>query len=192
MNEFDNANLIYLIVLGSAVVFWFVISNRNSLGKTLQQAVLWGLIFVGVLAGIGLWEDIRRTVIPTQTVFSGGVIELPRAPDGHYYLMAEVNGAPIRFVVDTGASQIVLSRKDATAAGLAPDTLNYFGTASTANGIVRTAAVRLDSFAVGDMHDANLRAVVNEGELFESLLGMTYLQRFSKMQIADGVLVLER
>lgn len=192
MNEFDNAQLIYLIVLGSAVVFWFVVSNRNSLGKTMQQAVLWGLIFVGVLAGIGLWEDIRRTVIPTQTVFSGGVIELPRAPDGHYYLMAEVNGAPIRFVVDTGASQIVLSRKDAVAAGLDPETLNYFGTASTANGLVRMAAVRLDSFAVGDMHDSNLRAVVNEGELFESLLGMTYLQRFSKMQIANGVLVLER
>ncbi|WP_272008417.1 retropepsin-like aspartic protease family protein [Roseovarius sp. ZX-A-9] len=192
MNDFDSAHLIYLIVLGSAVVFWFVASNRNSLGKTMQQAVLWGLIFVGVLAGIGLWEDIRQTVMPTQTVFSGGVIELPRAPDGHYYLQAEVNGAPIRFVVDTGASQVVLSQEDATAAGLKPETLNYFGTANTANGIVRTAAVRLDSFVVGDMRDTNLRAVVNEGELFESLLGMTYLQRFSNIQIADGRLVLTR
>ena len=192
MNDFDNAHLIYLIVLGSAVVFWFVASNRNSLGKTMQQAVLWGLIFVGVLAGIGLWEDIRQTVMPTQTVFSGGVIELPRAPDGHYYLQAEVNGAPIRFVVDTGASQVVLSQEDATAAGLKPEMLNYFGTANTANGIVRTAAVRLDSFVVGDMRDTNLRAVVNEGELFESLLGMTYLQRFSNIQIADGRLVLTR
>ncbi|UXX83749.1 retropepsin-like aspartic protease family protein [Roseovarius pelagicus] len=192
MNDFDNAHLIYLIVLGVAVVFWFVASNRNSLGKTMQYAVIWGLIFIGVLAGIGLWEDIRRTVIPSQSVYSGGVIELPRAPDGHYYLQAEVNGTSIRFVVDTGASQIVLSQADAAAVGLKPDTLNYFGTASTANGIVRTAPVRLDSFAVGDMRDANLRAVVNEGDLGDSLLGMTYLQRFSNIQIADGRLVLTR
>ncbi len=192
MDNIDNSNLIYLIVLGSAVVFWFVVSNRQSLGKTLQHAVLWALIFVGVLAGIGLWDDIRRTVMPMQTVVADGVLELPRAPDGHYYLLAEVNGAPIRFVVDTGASQIVLSGADAKAVGIDPQTLAFTGSASTANGIVRTAAVRLASFEVGGMKDTNLRAVVNEGDLFESLLGMTYLQRFSSIRIADGVLVLER
>ncbi|RKF16938.1 TIGR02281 family clan AA aspartic protease [Roseovarius spongiae] len=192
MQDIDTANLVYLIVLGGAVVFWFIASNRQSLGKTMQHALLWGLIFIGVLAGIGLWDDIRRTVTPMQTVVSDGVLELPRAPDGHYYLLANVNGAPIRFVVDTGASQVVLSAEDARAAGIDPDTLAYTGSASTANGIVRTASVRLDSFEVGGMRDTGVRAVVTEGELFESLLGMTYLQRFSNINIADGKLVLER
>jgi aspartyl protease family protein len=189
----DTAQLIYLVVLGCAVMLWFFAANRNSMGKTLQQAALWGLIFIGVIAAIGLWDDIRSTVLPMQSVSrDGGRIELPRAPDGHYYLNAEVNGAPVRFVVDTGASDIVLSRADAAAAGLEPGDLAFIGQANTANGVVRTAPVRLDSFTVGGVTDRSLRAVVNDGELSQSLLGMRYLQRFATMQIADGKLVLER
>ncbi|PVA12030.1 TIGR02281 family clan AA aspartic protease [Pelagivirga sediminicola] len=193
MADFDTANLIYLVVLGCAVMMWFFAANRNSMGRTLQQAAVWGLIFIGVIAAVGLWDDIRRTVAPMQSVSSSdGRIELPRAADGHYYLQASVNGAPVRFVVDTGASDIVLSRADAIAVGLHPDGLNFTGFANTANGVVRTAPVRLDSFDVDGLRDSGLRAVVNEGELDDSLLGMRYLQRFSTMQIADGKLVLER
>lgn len=189
----DTANLIYLVVLGCAVMLWFFAANRNSLGRTLQQAALWGLIFIGVIAAIGLWDDIRGTVMPMQSVSrDGGRIELPRAGDGHYYMNADVNGADVRFVVDTGASDIVLSRKDAIAAGLHPDDLPFIGQANTANGVVRTAPVRLDSLTVGGVTEHGLRAVVNEGDLDTSLLGMRYLQRFTTMRIADGKLVLER
>ncbi|MFX0544649.1 retropepsin-like aspartic protease family protein [Roseovarius sp. S1116L3] len=191
--DFDTANLIYLVVLGSAVMIWFFAANRNSLGKTVQQAAVWGLIFIGVIAAIGLWDEISGTVAPRQLVSSeAGRIELPRAPDGHYYLAAEVNGAPIRFVVDTGASDIVLSRDDAIAAGLHPEDLEFTGQASTANGIVRTAPVRLDSLSVEGITDRSVRAVVNSGELRESLLGMGYLERFTNMQITGGTLILER
>jgi aspartyl protease family protein len=191
--NFDTANLVYLVVLGSAVMIWFFAANRNSLGKTMQHAAVWGLIFIGIIAAIGLWDDIRTTVAPRQSVSANlARIELPRAPNGHYYMAAEVNGAAIRFVVDTGASDIVLSRKDAIAAGLHPDDLNITGQASTANGIVRTAPVRLEKIAVGDLIDTNVRAVVNSGELRESLLGMGYLERFTSIQITDGTLVLER
>lgn len=194
MNDsFDTANLVYLIVLGSVIMAWFFAANRNSLGKTTQQAAVWGLIFIGVVAAIGLWDDIRATVAPMQSVSSQqGRIELPRAPNGHYYLAAVVNGAPVRFVVDTGASDVVLSRDDAIAAGLHPDGLNFTTQARTANGVVQTARVRLDSLAVGDIVDQNVRAVVNSGELHESLLGMGYLERFASVSIANGKLVLQR
>jgi len=191
--NFDTANLVYLIVLGSAIMIWFFAANRDSLGKTVQQAAVWGLIFTGVIAAIGLWDDISDTVAPRQSVNAEqGRIELPRAPDGHYYLAAEVNGAPVRFVVDTGASDIVLSREDAIAAGLHPDDLNFTGQANTANGIVRIAPVRLDSIAAGGIIDRDVRAVVNSGELRESLLGMGYLERFTSVQITGGTLVLQR
>ena len=193
MEEFDYARITYLVVLGSAVVFWFFAVNRNSMNKVLQQAMIWGFLFIGVIAAYGLWEDVRQTSVPQQMVaLEGGQIELPRAPDGHYYLTADVNGAIIDFVVDTGATDIVLSEADARRAGFTPSELNYIGRAQTANGEVRIAPVRIDRFAVGAMEDVGVRAVVNEGELGSSLLGMSYLQRFSSVEISGGRLVLTR
>ncbi|WP_299843002.1 TIGR02281 family clan AA aspartic protease [uncultured Roseovarius sp.] len=192
MDEFDTAHLIYLIMLGCAVVFWFVASNRDKLGTVVQQALIWGLIFIGVIAAIGLWDDIRSTVLPSQSVSGAGRIELPRHPDGHYYLTATVNGEAIEFVVDTGATDIVLTREDARNAGLNPDDLAYSGTALTANGVVATAPVRLETVEIGPIRDTDIRAVVNGGELDQSLLGMSYLQRYSSVEITNGTLVLRR
>ncbi|MEQ8897932.1 MAG: TIGR02281 family clan AA aspartic protease [Roseovarius sp.] len=193
MSEFDYARVFYLVLLGGAVVLWFFAQNRNSLGKITQQAIIWALIFVGVIAAVGLWGDIRNTVMPGQAVVAeDGRIELPRAADGHYYLTADVNGTPIRFVVDTGASQIVLAKADAEKAGLATEELSFVGRAFTANGEVRTAPVRLERVEVGPLVDEDVRAVVNEGELDQSLLGMEYLQRFTSVEITNGTLVLTR
>ncbi len=193
MSDFDYARLFYLVLLGGAVVTWFFAQNRKSLGRVTQQALVWGLIFIGVIAAVGLWGDIRQTVRPSQTVLAeAGRIEVPRAPDGHYYLTAEVNGTAVEFVIDTGASQIVLSERDARRVGIDTAGLVYVGRATTANGEVRTAPVRLDRLAIGPFADERVRAVVNEGDLDRSLLGMDYLQRFSSVEIAGNRLVLTR
>lgn len=190
----DNiAHLAYLALLGAAVVAWFIAQNRQSLNKTLQQALAWVFIFVGVIAVVGLWEDIRTTVGPApQMAITGDTIEVPRSYDGHYYLPVLANGEPITFLVDTGASQIVLSARDAERVGIDPDQLNYFGRAITANGEVRTAPVRLDSLTLGPITDHNVSAWINEGELSQSLLGMDYLHRFSNIQFTDGRMILSR
>ena len=193
MTADDTASLIYLAILGTAVVFWFLVQNRNSLGKVTQQALIWGLIFVGVIAVYGLWEDIQYTVNGQRaSIVSSDSVTLPRAQDGHYYLEADVNGEPIQFVIDTGASQIVLAQKDAIRAGLNPDELQYYGRAFTANGEVRTAPVKLDNFKIGPFEDRNIGAVVNEGDLDQSLLGMDYLQRWNSVEISNGKMILRR
>jgi len=192
MDRIDLPSLVYLVILGSVIGLWFFAQNRASPGKLAQYAAIWGLIFLGAIAVVGLWGDIRQTVQPRQNVMAGGRIELPRAPDGHYYLTAEVNGVPLRFVVDTGASRIVLSQQDAQRAGIDTGELVYTGRAFTANGEVRTAPVRLDRIELGPIRDTNVRAVVNGGEMEGSLLGMDYLHRFSRVEIAEGRLVLER
>lgn len=192
MSADDIANLAYLGLLAAAVGGWFIVQNRNNLGRVAQQAAVWGLIFLGVIAAYGLWSDIRQDVAPVQAVIGDSRIEIPRGRDGHYRLILQVNGTPVDFVVDTGASDIVLSRADAARVGIDPATLTYLGTAATANGTVRTAAVALDRVALGGIEDRNLRAVVNDGDLDASLLGMTYLHLYSKIEIADGQMVLTR
>ncbi|MDW3222120.1 MAG: TIGR02281 family clan AA aspartic protease [Paracoccaceae bacterium] len=193
MDSYDTGSLIYLILLGAMVCAWFFTQNRQSMNKTLQQAALWGFIFLGAIAAYGLWDDISQTVRPQQAVFAEqGKIIVPRSPDGHYYLAAEVNGAQIQFVVDTGATEIVLTQADATAAGLHPEDLNFVGRAMTANGEVRTAPVRLDTVQLGPATDRHVTAVVNGGEMSQSLLGMTYLQRWGKIEISGGQLTLTR
>lgn len=189
----DIARLVYLGLLVTVLVSGFLLHNRSSLSKTLQQAGAWVLIFLGAIAGVGLWEDVRQTVMPTQAVFAGqGRIEVPRSADGHYYLSLVINDATVRFVIDTGATNIVLTKDDARRIGLDVDDLAYVRRAMTANGEVRTAPVWLETVALGSIVDTDVQASVNGGELAESLLGMTYLQRWSRIEIEQGQLVLTR
>lgn len=193
MNSDDLGSLIYLIVLLAAVGSWVFVQNRQSLGKTAQQLAIWGLIFLGVIAAYGLWDDIRHTVMPQQAVLSDtGQITVPRARDGHYYLSLEINGTPITFLVDTGATEIVLTQNDAKRLGIDTAALNYFGRAMTANGEVRTARVTLETVALDSIIDQNVAAWVNEGALEDSLLGMSYLQRFASFEIRNSELILTR
>ena len=167
--------------------------HRQSLGKTVQMAAAWGLIFLGGIAAVGLWDDIRRTVRPSLGVVTGdGQVEVPRAPDGHYYLTLVVNEKPIEFMVDTGASQVVLTEADARRVGLDVNNLAYTGRAMTANGEVRTAPVKLGSIELGPVLDRDVTAWVNEGELDQSLLGMAYLRRWDRIEISGRALILTR
>lgn len=193
MEDIDYGRLIYLVLLLCAVGSWFFVQNRQSLSKTVQQMAVWAFIFLGVIAGYGLWGDIRQTLRPQQSVMNdSGKVVVPRSPDGHYYLTLDVNGTPIQFLVDTGASQVVLTEADARRIGIDPNKLAYLGRASTANGEVRTASVRVDEMALGEIRDQNIRVWVNEGELDSSLLGMGYLQRWSSFEIRDGAMILTR
>ncbi|WP_282096547.1 retropepsin-like aspartic protease family protein [Epibacterium ulvae] len=193
MDGHDTAQLIYLGILLGAGVFWFVAQRRIGLNKILQYIAIWGFIFVGVIAAYGLWDDIRGTIQPQHAVHQeNGQINVPRARDGHYYLTLQVNDTPITFLVDTGATQMVLTQQDASQIGLKPDTLPYHGRAQTANGEVRTARVTLDSIDIGQVRDTNVIAYVNQGELQNSLLGMGYLQRWQSIEIRNNELILTR
>lgn len=195
MDGDSTARLIYLGLLGAVIGGYFLVANRQNLGRMAQQASIWGLIFVGVMAGYGLWNDIRSDIRPQQAVFSAPGetrIEVPRAQDGHYYLTLRISDTPVTFIVDTGASDVVLSREDAARLGLNPADLTYLGRAGTANGMVRTARVTLTDVRLGTIHDPHLTAWVSNGQMPGSLLGMAYLERFNRIEIAGDRLVLSR
>lgn len=181
----------YLGLLAAAIGGSYIFANKNNLGKVAQQAAIWGMIFLGTIAAIGLWNDVSRDVLPRQSV-SGDEIILPRGNDGHYHMTLQINGTPVDFLVDTGASQVVLTQADALRVGLHPNDLRFIGIANTANGTVRTAPVTLDEVIAGPYVDQNLRASVNGGEMDKSLLGMTYLGLYDSIAITNDELILSR
>ena len=109
---------------------------------------------------------------------------------GHYFLTAEIGGADIDFLVDTGASLIALSYEDAERIGLDPDNLEYSGRVQTANGITLVAPVTLDTVRVGQLEVDRVEAVVTRASMGTSLLGMSFLRRLDGYQVEDGNLVL--
>ncbi|WP_347831521.1 TIGR02281 family clan AA aspartic protease [uncultured Planktomarina sp.] len=181
----------YLTILLVAVVGWFMATNRPSIGRSLQMALVWGMIFMGGMVIYGMWHDISRSYA-IQVSSDGGAITLPRARDGHYYVTAEINGVDINFLVDTGASDLTLSRADAQRVGIDVDALHFLGSANTANGTVPIAYTRLNQVRLGPHLDRDVSASVNGGKMKKSLLGMSYLGKYGRIEILGDRLVLNR
>jgi len=110
---------------------------------------------------------------------------------GHFYLDAEVNGTPVHFLVDTGATLVSLSPQDARAVGLAPEQLNFSAVMSTANGTARAAPLQLRSLRLGQLEVEDVPAVVMERPMGVSLLGLSFLNRLEGYSIRDGRLTLD-
>jgi aspartyl protease family protein len=185
------ANLAYLALLVAALSGFLITEFRERMGRTLRALLAWGMIIIGLMAGFGLWQDIRRDILPEQFANQDGSIEIPRANDGHYYIRLNINGRSVNFMADTGASSLVLSRDDAKHIGLDPETLAYLGQAQTANGTVQTAMVVLDEIELGPFKDTGFMASVNSAPMEGSLLGMDYLGRF-RIEIANDKMILRR
>ena len=185
--------LIYLLLLILFVGGGTLLAFRGQLGAMMKQASAWALIFAAVAIGYGLFNDQRNRSFVSQSFFTEeGRVEIPRGPDGHYRVVMGVNGVPIEFVIDTGASQLVLTEGDAKRAGIDVTRLAFTGRANTANGLVKTAPIKLDEVKLGGIADRNISAVVNGGKMDQSLLGMSYLESFGRIEISGGRLILER
>jgi aspartyl protease family protein len=183
MSGDDLARLLYLGLLLLFLLGIFGFGRRASL-RGLRDVLIWALIFLMAVLAYSFRDRLRDSLFPvTTSQLSEEAIELRRRPDGHFHADLEVNGTPIRFMVDTGATRIVLSRGDAERIGIDVDTLRFLSSAQTANGTVRLAPVRLRRVALGGLVASNVPASVSAGTLDVSLLGMDFLDRFSKIEI---------
>jgi aspartyl protease family protein len=191
MDGETTGRLFYLVLLLLAVGGYVMVEFRQRLGQTLRTAAAWGLIFIGVMAGYGLWNDLKTDIAPQQMISAEGQIEVPRAEDGHYYVTLTINGTPLQFMADTGATSMVLSNADARRLGIDLESLVYLGRAQTANGTVATARVELPEVELGPYRDTDFAAWVNQGEMEMSLLGMEYLSLY-RMEIAGDRMILRR
>ena len=189
----SQARLFYLALLGMALAGGVFYYYRGRFGVAVQHAAIWVLIFLGATIAYGFKDQLTSQLYPdTAQSLNDRTIALRRAGDGHFYARVRVNGAEIRFLVDTGATNLVLSQRDARQIGLAMDKLKYILPSNTANGTVYGAGVILDRVELGGFVDHGIRAVVNGGEMNNSLLGMTYLDRYRSFSVEDDRMLLTR
>jgi aspartyl protease family protein len=172
-------------------------------GAGLRSVAIWLVLALALVAGYQYREplqDFASTVtaglIPASPRSSlgadgGNVVSIGKSDNGHFEVNAEVNGATLRFLVDTGATSIALSAEDAAAIGIDMAGLTYVIPISTANGEALAAAAMIDEITIGTIIRRNLRAVVaKEGAMDGSLLGMEYLNSLSSFTVKQDELQL--
>ncbi len=118
---------------------------------------------------------------------------VPRDARGHFQVDARIEGRKLSFMVDTGASVIALTARDAARLGIFPAQREFVAEVKTANGTVRAAPAKLDKVEVGDLVVRDVAALVLPDEaLTDNLLGLSFLSRLRRFEYSDGRLVLEQ
>ena len=125
----------------------------------------------------------------TATTEDAHATAIPKAQDGHFWANATVNSHAVHFLVDTGATVVVLTEADAQRLGFDMSSLTYNHKVITAMGATQAAQVTLSSVAVGDstVHDVDALVLPEGGT---SLLGMSYLGRLSRIEATQSSLIL--
>lgn len=189
----QSASLMYdflLLALIGAGLIGHVIGNP---GQALRNIAGWVIIF-GILGlGYSIWNGggmLSSELNPSNGMASENAITFRADNNGHYMVNANINGENIDFMIDTGATSVVLTMDDAEKIGFDLDTLKFIAPASTANGIVYSAPVRLNALTVGPIRVKQVEGFVNQGELDISLLGMSFLNRLSGYEVKNGLLTL--
>jgi aspartyl protease family protein len=120
-------------------------------------------------------------------------VVIPPSGNGHFRVEGLVDGRRLNFMVDTGASVIALTERDATMLGIHPAERDFIARINTANGTVRAAPVELGRVEIEDLvvHDV-AAVVIPDGALSENLLGLSFLSRLRRFEYSDGKLVLEQ
>lgn len=129
---------------------------------------------------------------PAPKALGPGRVEIAADRSGHYRTLAEINGRQIPVIVDTGATEVALSYEAAAELGIKLQPSDYTRVAQTVGGILRVAPIRLKEVRIGDVAVRNVPASVAMpgAQKMESLLGMTFLSKLSRIEIASGRLSL--
>lgn len=186
-------NVVLLVVLAaSAVLFW-----RLRPGRILKHLAAWTAVCATLVLGYSyrheaaaLADRMMAELVPSRGLAVDGTVAFRERSNGHFAIDADVNGVPVRFLVDTGATDVTLTRRDAERLGFDTGRLTYDRIYRTANGLVKGAAVRLRRIVIGPISMTDVRASVSRGDLAVSLLGMSYLSLLSGFEVTKGTLIL--
>ena len=185
-------SVIIASIFGGAAAYW----SRSSLLKIAKVAGLWAAIIIGVSGFYLIQSDFSdrfmNSLDPSGVTGTDEGLLVHRSRDGHFWLRAKINGRSILMMVDTGASNVVLSPEDADKVGFRLQNLVFDSHAETANGSVRFARVRASEFSIGPETFYDIPVTVNGSEMKGSLLGMSVLDRFASVEFRGDQMILRR
>jgi len=192
--------ILYLCIILAALSAGVAARLQARPGTTISHIGAWCVIFAALILAYSYRDQFTalRTRIVGELVPAEGQqtgpqsIAFPLGEDGHYHVNVNVDGHDIGFLVDSGASDIVLTPADARAIGLDPDNLSYSMPAMTANGTVMGAPVQLNRLRVGPIEMMEVPATVNRAPMPISLLGMEFLRRLRSWRVENGRLTFEQ
>ena len=194
----DFSSLVYkialLVFLGGTALTLF----RERFTQALTAALLWVVLALVLVVGYAyrfelrdIFERVRAELMPGYVISHGRTVEIMRANSGDFAVTAQISGASVQMVLDTGANSVVLTHDDAKAAGLPLEVLAYTVNVDTANGRARAAPVTLDRIGVGSLVERSVAALVAQpGQLRTSLLGMSFLNRLQSWEVRGDRLLL--
>lgn len=188
LNQNQLAQIIYSLLLLVLVGGGMMASRAGP--HWLRNAALWLVIILGIMGAYSLRDQVSALLNPGAPRAVGQAMELRRADDGHFWADVQVDGVKVRMMVDTGASMIALTPRDARLIGLDPANLRYTTPISTAQGQTMAAPVTLGRVAVGSIELSRVPAQVMREDTDTSLLGMTFLNRLDGYEVRSDALLL--
>ncbi len=189
-----------LIAIG-LVATAFAGSIRNLLGSLSEERhrAMFALAALFCIGGIE-FINVERTMLAEQRMAEtaalaivGQEVSINRSWDGHFRVIAQVNGRDVGLMVDTGASLVLLRHDDALRLGIPLNELVYSTPLTTANGKSYVATYYIPDLTIGDVTIHNVKAAVaQEGALHSSLLGMSFLEKLDETVIQKGRMILRK
>ncbi|HEY4077170.1 MAG TPA: TIGR02281 family clan AA aspartic protease [Rhizomicrobium sp.] len=195
----DTADLIRMVVILIAISSGLLFIRQVNLKETARNILMWtgimGILVLGFSYQYTLQEaftHLRSSLVPgypIQTAEREMVIS--ENASGSYMVYGKVNNVRVRFLIDTGASDIVLTPSDARRVGIDFDLLDFSHPYETANGTGKGAHTNVRELLVGNAQFQNVAVSINQAEMSASLLGMTFLKRFKSFSFSQGKLTLK-
>ena len=192
-SDINFARLFYLVLILILLLFLFFISNKKNLNKNLQNLSIWFIIFFGAITSYYIWNDIKFNAKQNVGKLADGDIIIEKSMDGHFYLPLEINEKIIKFLVDTGATQTLIAKKDFLRLNPTIKILPKKKKLETANGFIFAKTVFIEKIKLFDIEigASELLTVTKEFEgPKRSLLGLDLLNKFSNFEISKNFLKL--
>ena len=186
---------VYLLMAG-AILVSMLMNRREPIARLLKMALAWmaifgaGFIIFTFRDDLGMVGDRLKSEVTGAPITAAQEVRIPMAIDGHFWVEADVNGVPVNFLVDSGATMTTLGRPAATAAGVAINPRRD-QMVRTGNGVVRVSRGRADSLTLGPIIRNDMAVHVTEQEDM-NVLGMNFLSSLERWGVEGRWLVLEQ